>query len=55
MRKRWEDNIKMHLKEIGCKAGMSTELSQNRVQWRTFLLAVLKIRVPLPQSAIKFI
>jgi hypothetical protein len=29
----WEDNIKMDLKETGCKDRRGMELSQDRMQW----------------------
>ena len=33
---RWKDNIKMDLKEVGCGARKSTDLAQDRGQWRAF-------------------
>ena len=45
-RRRWEDNIKMDLQEVGC-AGMDwIELAQDRNMWRALVNAVMKIRVP---------
>ena len=32
-RRRWEDNIKMDLKEVGCDAGNWIDLAQNKDQW----------------------
>jgi hypothetical protein len=44
-RRRWEDNIKMDLQEVGW--GMNwIELAQNRDRWRAFVNAVMKLRVP---------
>ena len=33
-RRRWEDNIKMDLREVGCDTGDWIDLAQVRVQWR---------------------
>ena len=33
-RRRWEDNIKRDLREVGCEAGDWIDLAQDRVQWR---------------------
>jgi hypothetical protein len=35
-RRRWEDNIKMDLKEIGIVGVNWIQLAQGRVQWRGF-------------------
>ena len=45
-RRRWEDNIKMDLQEVGrgCKAWM--ELAQDRDRWRALVGTVLNLRVP---------
>jgi hypothetical protein len=32
-RRRWVDNIKMHLREIGCDGRNWIELAQDRDQW----------------------
>jgi len=37
----------MHLMEIDCEFGKWMELAEGHVQWRTLLLAVLKLTVPL--------
>jgi hypothetical protein len=34
-RRRWEDNIKMDLREIGIDGANWIQLAQDRVQWRT--------------------
>jgi hypothetical protein len=45
-RRRWEDNIKMDLQEVGC-GGMSwIERAQDRDRWRTLVTAVMNLRVP---------
>ena len=46
LRRRWEDNIKMHLWEVGCGAMDWIELAQDRDRWRAFVNAVMKLRVP---------
>jgi hypothetical protein len=33
-RRRWEDNIKLHLREIGIDGANWIRLAQDRVQWR---------------------
>jgi hypothetical protein len=45
-RRRWEDNIKMDLREIGIDGANWIRLAQNRVQWRAFVNTVMKLRVP---------
>jgi hypothetical protein len=45
-RRRWEDNIKMDLREIGIDGANWIQLAQNRVQWRTFVKMVINLRVP---------
>jgi hypothetical protein len=43
---RWEDNIKMDLKEIGIDGSNWIQLAQDRVQWRAFVNTVMNLRVP---------
>jgi hypothetical protein len=45
-RRRWEDNIKIDLREIGIDGANSIRLPHDRVQWRAFVNAVMKFRVP---------
>ena len=45
-RRRWEDNIRMHLKEIGINRRNWVDSAQNRDYWRTLVNAILNIRVP---------
>jgi hypothetical protein len=45
-RRRWEDNIKMDLREIGIDRANRIRLAQDRVQWRTCVNTVMNLRVP---------
>ena len=44
-RRRWEDNIKMDLREVG-RVGDWMELSQDRDRWRALVNMVMNFRVP---------
>jgi hypothetical protein len=44
-RRRWEDNIKMDLKEIGIEEANWIQLAQDGVQWRTCVNTVMNLRV----------
>jgi hypothetical protein len=43
---RWEDNIKMDLKEIGWEVVDCIYLAQDRDQWRAVVNKVMNLRVP---------
>ena len=45
-RRRWVDNIKMDLQEVGCGYMDSIGLAQVRDSWRTLVSAVMNLRVP---------
>ena len=45
-RRRWEDNIRMDLREVGCGCVDWMELAQNRDRWRALVSAVMNLRVP---------
>ena len=45
-RRRWKDNIKMDLQEVGCGVMDSIELAQDRDRWRARVTAVMKLWVP---------
>ena len=45
-RRRWEDNIRMDLEEIGMSAGNWVDWGQDRNYWRVLLNAALNLRVP---------
>jgi hypothetical protein len=44
-RRRWEDNIKLDLQEVGCGGMDWIELAQDRNRWRTLVNAVMNLRV----------
>jgi hypothetical protein len=50
---RWEDNIKMDLREIRINGVNWIQLAQDRVQWRPCMNTVMNLRVPL-ESGISF-
>jgi len=43
---KWEDNIKMDLKEVGCGSMDWIELAEDRDRWRALVNAVMNLRVP---------
>jgi len=46
LRRRWEDNIKVDLYEVG-RGGMDwIDLAQGRDRWRALVNAVMNLRVP---------
>ena len=44
-RRRWEDNIKMDLQEVGGDGGDWMEFAQDRDRWRAFVNTVMNFRV----------
>jgi hypothetical protein len=40
-KRRWEDNIKMELRETGIDGANCIQLAQDRVRWRTFVNKVM--------------
>jgi len=45
-RHRWEDNIKMDLKEVGCGGVEWNEVAQDRDRWQTLVTVVMSLQVP---------
>jgi hypothetical protein len=46
-RHRWEDNIKMDVREVGWGSMDWINLAQDRDRWRALVYTVMKLRVPL--------
>ena len=44
--RRWEDNIRMDLEEIGINVGNWVDSAQDRNYWRALVNAALNLRVP---------
>jgi len=45
-RRRWKDNIRMDLQEVGGGCGDWMELAQDRDRWRALVSTVMNLRVP---------
>ena len=45
-RRRWEDNIKIDLQEVGRSCGDWMELAQDRDRWRAFVVTKMNFLVP---------
>ena len=45
-RRRWEDNIKMDLQEVGRGCVNWMELAQDRDRWRALVSTVMNLQVP---------
>ena len=45
-RRRWEDNIRMDLQDVGRGSMDWIELEQDRDRWRTLVSAVMNLWVP---------
>ena len=43
---RWEDNIKVDLREVGYDPGEWIDLAEDRDLWRAYIRAVMNLRVP---------
>jgi hypothetical protein len=49
-RRRWEDGIRMELREIGLGSVVWIRLAQDRDRWRAVVSAVMNLRVLAPRS-----
>ncbi|KAJ4432051.1 hypothetical protein ANN_20665 [Periplaneta americana] len=49
-RRRWEDNIKMDLREVGYDGRDWINLAQDRDQWRAYVRAAMNLRASLRSS-----
>jgi len=45
-RRKWENNIKMELQEVGCAGVDWIELAQGRDRWRSLVNKVMNFQVP---------
>ena len=45
-RRRWEDNIRIDLQEVGRGCGDWMELAEDRDRWRALVSTVMNFRVP---------
>jgi hypothetical protein len=45
LRRRWEDNIKKHLQEVGCEGKYWNELAQDRDRWRAVVNVAINLCV----------
>jgi hypothetical protein len=45
-RRRWEDNIRLDLQEVGCGSMDWIEMAQDRGSWRALVYVVMNFRVP---------
>jgi len=45
-RRRWENNIKMNLQEVGCEGMGWIDMAEDRDRWRALVSVVMNFRVP---------
>jgi hypothetical protein len=50
LRHRWEDGIRMDLKEIGCEVAEWIQLAQGRDRWRALENTVMNVQILAPPS-----
>ena len=44
--RRWEDNIEMDLREVGCDPRDWIDLTEDRDEWGAYVRAEIKLRSP---------
>ena len=49
-RRRWEDNIRMHLEKIDVNTWYWVDSAQGRYYWGALVNAALNVRIPQPWS-----
>ena len=54
LKRRWEDNIKMDLREVGCDVGDWINLLQHRDQWRAYVRMVINLLEFLKSHLVMF-
>ena len=45
-RRRWDDNIKTDMREVGCDPGEWIDITEDRDQWGAYIRAVMNLQVP---------
>jgi hypothetical protein len=45
-RRRWGDNIRMDIQEVGCRGMDWIDLAQDRDKWRTLLNTIMNLQFP---------
>jgi hypothetical protein len=45
--RRWEDNIKIDIQEMGCEGMEWIDLAKDKYRWRALVNVVMNLRVPL--------
>ena len=53
-RRRWEDNVRMELEEIGINAGNWVGSAQDRNYWRALVNASLNLQVPYVMELVSY-
>ena len=53
-RRRWEDNIRMNLKEIGINTKNLVISAQDRYYWRTLLNSTMNLQVPYAMELVNW-
>ena len=54
-KRRWEDNIRMDLKEMGINTRNRVDLAQDKDYWRTLVNVALNLRVSLAMELVSLV